>query len=122
MLTWQGCNVELDQFQEGSGKQQSEVLRSVNYGTSCTSQMLAELILQFSVLHFCMQGEKKPKEKKRKNGCQSAAPGLPEVLCAIKANLRVIHGTVCASYVLAVLVGKNSQLPNSCFPKTEIFF
>jgi hypothetical protein len=36
----------------------------MNYDGSRMSQMLAELILQFSVFRFCKNGEKKPKKKK----------------------------------------------------------
>jgi hypothetical protein len=37
----------------------------VNYGTSCTSQMLAELILQFSELHFWCSKRREMKPRKK---------------------------------------------------------
>jgi hypothetical protein len=72
---------------------------SVNYGGSRTSQMLSQLVLQFSVLYFCSskRGEKKPKtkrkKKKRKTGFSVGRPtsgllqhlGFRRLLCALKS-------------------------------------
>jgi hypothetical protein len=41
---------------------------SINYNGSKMSQMLADLVLQLSALHFCKRGEKKAKKKKKWSG------------------------------------------------------
>jgi hypothetical protein len=48
----------------------------VNYGRSRMSHMLAELLVQFSVFHFCFQEKKKEvkkKKKKKKAFCQASS-------------------------------------------------
>jgi hypothetical protein len=73
----------------------------MNYGGSRISQMLAELVLQFSALHFLLFQERRkeaPHQKKKKKikrekqlsswwagSCWSTVPGLLGLLCAIKS-------------------------------------
>jgi hypothetical protein len=58
------------QLQEGAVR----VLVSMNFGGSRTSQMLEELVLQFSAFHFCSLeggGKKGDEEKQLSSGCAS---------------------------------------------------
>jgi hypothetical protein len=82
---------------------------SLNYVRSRISQMLAELILQFSALHFCSSKRGKKEAIKRSNGFAVRRPeDVPQnpVLwgCYVlsKANLMVCHCTLHEPYVLAV--------------------
>jgi hypothetical protein len=103
---------------------------SVNYGGSRTSQMLSQLVLQFSVLYFCSskRGEKKPKTKRKKkkenrlfsrqaNIWPSTASGLQE---AVMCSKKLISGSVslyilCNLCIGSVFIGKKSGLPVPCY-------
>jgi hypothetical protein len=66
-----------------------------NYGGSRIFQLLAELVLQFSVLHFCKPREEKPKKGKGKMALQTGAhcsslqhPASRGVTCYKKPTFR----------------------------------
>jgi hypothetical protein len=101
----------------------------VNYGGARMSQMLAELVLQFSVLCFCERRKKKQKKKEKllssmqASSCRSAAPRLLGLFCAIKTQFKgLLLFFMCALYIGNILVGKKAGLPDPCYHENEVCF